>query len=33
MSAKDLLTINFADKLIWADAWKIEGRNKKPRLC
>jgi len=30
MSAKDLLTINFADKLIWADAWKIEGRNKNP---
>ncbi|MGC8677205.1 MAG: peptidase U32 family protein [Hydrogenobaculum sp.] len=30
MSAKDLLTINFADKLMWADAWKIEGRNKNP---
>jgi putative protease len=30
MSAKDLLTINFVDKLIWADAWKIEGRNKNP---
>ncbi len=30
MSAKDLLTINFVDKLMWADAWKIEGRNKNP---
>lgn len=30
MSAKDLLTINFANELIWADAWKIEGRNKNP---
>ena len=30
MSAKDLMTINFVDKLLWADAWKIEGRNKNP---
>ncbi len=30
MSAKDLLTINFVDQLMWADAWKIEGRNKNP---
>lgn len=30
MSAKDLLTINFANELMWADAWKIEGRNKNP---
>ncbi|NPA58821.1 MAG: U32 family peptidase [Aquificae bacterium] len=28
LSAKDLMTLNFADKLIWADSWKIEGRNK-----
>ncbi|WP_457644338.1 peptidase U32 family protein [Persephonella sp.] len=28
LSAKDLVTINFVDKLIWADSWKIEGRNK-----
>ena len=28
LSARDLVTINFVDKLIWADSWKIEGRNK-----
>jgi len=28
LSARDLITINFVDKLIWADSWKIEGRNK-----
>ncbi|WP_457635328.1 peptidase U32 family protein [Persephonella sp.] len=28
LSARDLVTINFVDRLIWADSWKIEGRNK-----
>ncbi len=28
LSARDLVTINFVDKLMWADSWKIEGRNK-----
>jgi len=30
LSARDLVTINFVDKLMWADSWKIEGRNKNP---
>ena len=30
LSARDLMTINFVDQLIWADSWKIEGRNKNP---
>ncbi|NPA12813.1 MAG: U32 family peptidase [Aquificae bacterium] len=28
LSAKDLMTLNFVDRLMWADSWKIEGRNK-----
>ncbi|WP_457624757.1 peptidase U32 family protein [Persephonella sp.] len=28
LSARDLVTINFVDRLMWADSWKIEGRNK-----
>jgi len=30
LSARDLVTINFVDQLMWADSWKIEGRNKNP---
>ena len=30
LSARDLMTINFVDQLMWADSWKIEGRNKNP---
>lgn len=30
LSARDLVTLNFIDRLMWADSWKIEGRNKNP---
>ncbi|MCX7737907.1 MAG: U32 family peptidase [Hydrogenothermaceae bacterium] len=30
LSARDLVTLDFIDRLMWADSWKIEGRNKNP---